>query len=101
MTNREIAPGFIRNFCKGDISGLEKLLAPDLSFRGAFHAFSLASEYIASLKSDPPEKCQCKILSVTENKDSVALFYEYSKPTGVQHIAQLFKYLVNKSKKYY
>jgi hypothetical protein len=91
MNNQEIALEYLRCFCVGDVTGLEPLLAPDLIFRGTFHSFGSAEEYLASLRSDPPEKCQYKIMSITENPDSVALFYEYQKPGGVMKIAQLFK----------
>ena len=91
MTNREIALEYIRHFCAGDIEGLKPLLARNLKFSGTFHSFDSADEYLRSLKSDPPIKCQYRILSITENTDSVALFYEYEKPNGVMQIAQLFK----------
>lgn len=91
MTNREIALEYIRRFCAGDIEGLEPLLASNVNFTGTFHSFGSANEYLASLRSDPPEKCQYSILSITENTDSVALFYEYEKLNGVMQIAQLFK----------
>jgi len=83
MTNREIALEYIRHFCAGDIEGLEPLLASNLTFTGTFHSFGSANEYLASLRNDPPGKCQYSILSVTENSDSVAVFYEYEKPNGV------------------
>jgi hypothetical protein len=91
MTNREIALEYLRCFCTGDIEGLEPLLAPDLIFNGTFHSFNSSEEYLASLRSVPPEKCQHNILSITENTDSVALFYEYQKPSGEMQMAQLFK----------
>ena len=44
-----------------------------------------------SLKNDPPEKCTYKIVSVTEDDDRVAVFYNYEKADRVIPIAQLFK----------
>jgi hypothetical protein len=40
----------------------------------------------------PPEACEYKVLSVTENEDSVAVFYEYQKPERIMQIAQLFQF---------
>lgn len=82
---------YLKCFCAGDIDGLGPLLAADLSFTGTFHTYGSASEYLCSLRSDPPEKCEYNVLSVTENKDSVAVFYEYQKPERLMQIAQLFK----------
>lgn len=82
---------YLRCFCAGDIDGLPPLLAADLMFSGTFHTYGSASEYLDSLRSDPPEKCKYKVLSITEGEDSVAVFYEYQKPDRVMRIAQLFK----------
>lgn len=82
---------YLRCFCSGDIDGLKPLLASELSFTGTFYTFSSASEYLDSLRNDPPEACSYNVLSVTENEDSVAVFYEYEKQKKIMHIAQLFK----------
>ena len=91
MTNREVAMKYLRCFCAGDVDGLEPLLAPDLIFEGTFHTYHSDAEYLDSLRNDPPERCGYKVLSVTENEDSVAVFYEYEKPDREMQIAQLFK----------
>ena len=91
MTNQVIAKEYIRFFCNGDIDGLEPLLAPDLRFTGTLHAYHSSSEYLESLRGDPPEKCGCKVISITEKDDTVAIFYEYHKPERVMKIAQLFR----------
>ena len=91
MSNRDVAMEYLRCFCAGDIDGLEPLLATDLSFTGTFHTYGSASEYLNSLRRDPPEKCGYKVLSITENQHSVAVFYDYQKPNRVMQIAQLFK----------
>jgi len=91
MNNREIAIEYLRCFCAGETHGLESLLATDLSFVGTFHTYYSASEYLDSLRRDPPEECGFKILSVTEDENSVAIFYEYQKPERVMQIAQLFR----------
>ena len=66
-------------------------MANNLKFSGTFVSFDSLDEYLDSLRNDPPEKCQYRVLSITENSDSVALFYDYEKPNGVIRIAQLFK----------
>ena len=90
MTNREIALAYLQHFCTGDIDKLAPLLAPDLDFRGPLHASHLANDYLASLRNDPPESCDHNILSITENSDEVAVFYEYKKPDRTVPIVQLF-----------
>lgn len=91
MTKREIAERYLQCFCGSDIEGLVPLLAHDLQFTGPFHSFNSAEDYLESLKRDPPEHCDYKILSATENEESVALFYEYRKPKQIMSIAQLFR----------
>ena len=82
---------YLKRFCAGDIDGLEPLLAPNLRFAGTLNTYSSTSEYLDSLRGDPPEKCGYKVVSVTENEDSVAVFYEYQKLEGAVQIAQLFR----------
>jgi hypothetical protein len=90
MTNQEIALEYLRCFCTGDIDGLEPLLDAKLHFSGTLHTYHSASEYIESLRNDPPEANNYKLISVTENCRHVALFYEYQKPDLTIQIAQLF-----------
>ena len=92
MNKQEIALTFIERFCKGDIDGIDPLLAPDMKFRGPFYEFNSAEEYLDSLRKDPPDRSGYIILSITENDDSLAVFYDYKKPEGVIRIAQLFKF---------
>jgi hypothetical protein len=92
MTNRDVALEYLRCFCNGNIDGLSPLLADRLRFLGTFHDYCSASEYLDSLRNDPPEKTKYKVLSITEGNDSVAVFYEYQKPEFVLQIAQLFKF---------
>ena len=91
MKNRDIALEFIKSFCNANINALEPLLAADLQFKGPFHNFKSSKDYLESLSNDPPEKCQYNVLSVTENRESVVLFYKYQKPDCTILIAQLFK----------
>ena len=92
MSKQELAIEYLRCFCDGNIDSLELLLSDDLKFEGTFHKFDSAAEYIHSLKNDPPVKAAFKVLSITENEDSVAVFYEYQKSQGSIKIAQLFKF---------
>jgi hypothetical protein len=82
---------YLKHFCAGDVEKLEPLFAPDLKFAGTFHTYHSATDYLDRLRNDPPEQCDYKVLSVTEDGDSVAVFYEYQKPDRVMLIAQLFK----------
>jgi len=91
VDNRDVALEYLRCFCAGNIDGLEPLLAANLTFEGTFHSYGSATDYLDSLRSDPPEKCQYRVLSITESEDSVAIFYEYQKPDRNIKIAQLFR----------
>lgn len=91
MTNRDLALEYLHCFCGGNIDGLSSLLAADLIFSGTLHDYHSASDYLDSLRIDPPDKCEYNVLSVTEGDDAVAVFYEYQKPEHVLQIAQLFK----------
>ena len=85
MTNQEIAKEYIKCFCDSDIDGLEPLLATDLKFIGTFYTYHSRAEYLEDLREDPPEKCGYKMLSMTENDDSIAVFYEYHKLPAYQN----------------
>ena len=99
MTNQEIAKEYLRCFCGGDIAELEPLFAPDFHFIGTFHTFHSREQYLDSLRNNPPEKCGCNVLSVTENEDSIAIFYEYQKPDRSIQIAQLLEFKNQKIQK--
>lgn len=91
MTKQQIVRKYLSCFCNGDIKGIEPLLATNLVFRGPLYSFDSREAYLAGLRNDPPEKCGYDILSITGNKDSVAVFYDYQKPDRVIRIAQLFR----------
>ena len=91
MSNRDIALEYIKSFCDANINALESLFTADLQFKGPFHTFKSSKDYLESLRNDPPDKCRYNILSITENRESVVLFYEYQKPDCTILIAQLFK----------
>ena len=90
MNNRELAIEFVRCFCAGDVSGLASILAEDLQFRGPFHHFGSNQAYLDSLEAEPPEKCGYRVLSITENGDSVSVYYDYEKSDRTITVAQLF-----------
>ncbi|MEJ2453671.1 MAG: nuclear transport factor 2 family protein [Candidatus Thiodiazotropha sp.] len=91
MTDRELTLTYLRLFATGDIEGLGRLLSPELRFRGTLHSFDSAADYLESLRTDPPEPTPYRLLSVTDDKDTVALFYEYLKPERPLLVAQLFR----------
>ena len=92
MNNGELAEQFLRCFCAGDLDGLASLLTADLQFKGPFHQFRSRDAYLDSLKADPPEKCDYRVLSITEDEDTVSIYYEYVKSEGILTIAQLFTF---------
>ena len=92
MTRRDIAVEFIERFCSADVSGLKELLAPDLKFRGPWFQFDSAQDYLESLSNDSFEKCQYRLISVTENDDQVVTIYDYIKVDKKIIIAQLFQF---------
>jgi len=92
MNNRDIALEFLRCFCAVDLAGLAPLLAKDLRLRGPLYRFDSRDSYLDSLKDDPPEECTYRVLSVTESKDCVSLYYDYDKRDRTITIAQLFRF---------
>ncbi|NIM63852.1 MAG: DUF4440 domain-containing protein [Acidobacteria bacterium] len=92
MTHRDLALAFLHRFAAGDVDGLEPLLAEDLRVKGPYLTVRSRAEYLAALRRDPPEPSGLRVLSVTENDDSVAVFYEYEKRDGALAVAQLFRF---------
>ncbi len=92
MNNREVAMDFVKCFCAGDVNALVPLLAADFKLNGPIFQFSSADAYLDSLKNDPPERCGYRVLSITENADSVSIYYDYEKSEQDITIAQLFKF---------
>lgn len=94
--NRDLVLSYLQYFCDGDLEGLSELLAPDLRFEGPLMQCATREAYLLSLESDPPEKCDFRIRSLTENENSVAVFYDYIKQNESLAIAQLF--IIDKKK---
>ena len=83
---------YLRCFSTSDIDGLKPLFTKDLIFNGPFHHFTSAEDYLQGLRDDPPEPCDYRLLSLTENRDEVVLLYDYLKPQHPVRIAQRFKF---------
>ena len=92
MIHVKTAMKFLECFCAGDVEGLAPLLAEGLRFRGPLHQFGSRDAYLDSLRNDPPEKCEYRVLSVTQDEDSVSVYYDYEKSEGFLTVAQLFRF---------
>ena len=92
MHNRDRALDFLKHFCAGDVDALPALLADDLQVTGPLFQFNARAAYLKSLRDDRSEPCGYRILSVTDSEDSVAVFYDYEKPSGTLAVAQLFRF---------
>ncbi len=89
MTQLDLALEFLRRFCRGEVAGLEAVLAEDLRLRGPFGHFDSRADYLASLAEDPPEEATFRILQAFEAGDRVGLFYSFEKPDVTATMAQL------------
>jgi ketosteroid isomerase-like protein len=92
MRHREQALEFVRRFAAGDVDGLEPLLAEDLQLAGPYLQINSRADYLTALRSEPPERCGVRVLSVTDDGDTVAVFYDYEKRDVTLTIAQLFRF---------
>lgn len=92
MTKVAIAKEFIDRFCSGSVEKLKELLLENLHFQGTLFKFSSRSDYLESLRTDPPKSSDYRILSITENEEDVSIYYEYGKEGGFLTIAQLFRF---------
>jgi len=87
----QLAEQYIQAFCAGDLEALRDILADDLSFRGPLFEFSSAAAYLESLEEHPLARSDYRILSVLEDGQSAAVFWEYQKSDTSLLLAQLFK----------
>ena len=92
MSNRDQALEFVRCFANGDVDALEPLLSEDLHLVGPYLRVESRAAYLDALRQDPPEPSGVRVLSVTENDDAVAVFYDYEKSDQTVVIAQLFRF---------
>jgi len=82
---------FLQRFCQGDADGLAPPRDPALGFRGPLHRFSSAAQYLQSLRTDPPGRRAYRVLSVTEDAGTVAVFWACDGPGEVLLRARLFQ----------
>ncbi len=75
-SNRETAMAFLEFVCAENIEGLTFLLNESLQVSGPLHEFDSRTQYLDSLRADPPDPSNYQVLNVTEGEDSVAVFYE-------------------------
>lgn len=92
MSNRDTALAFLECFCAGNIDGLEDFLNERLRVKGPLHQFNSRTEYLESLRADPPQSCEYDVLSVAIGDDDVTVFYDYLKTEGALTVAQLFRF---------
>ena len=97
MTPQELALRYMEIFFSGkELDRLEDILHENCKFRGPFHQFNSALDYIASLKADPPQNCNYKIIHTFEQDNVVNLVYYFSKPGVSTIMSQLFDVLDDK-----
>jgi hypothetical protein len=75
----------------GDLDELTRLLAEDLIFSGPFFEFGTATDYIESLKADPPQGFEYDLVRSYEDESSACLVYRFSKPGVSTPMAQFFE----------
>ncbi len=92
MTSLDIALRYMDIFYSGrELERLYAIMADELRFDGPFFRFDSAHDYIASLLSDPPVKCEYRLLYSFEKGSMVNLIYEFSKPGIRTTMSQLFE----------
>jgi hypothetical protein len=70
---------------------LQEILAVDMQFRGPFHHYHQATDYINSLKSDPPENFRYEMIKTYSDDTSACLVYRFSKPGIKTIMTQIFE----------
>lgn len=91
MRNRSIVDEYLDHFCDGNIDGVESTLAVDFRLRGPLFKFDSREAYIQSLRDEPLEKATYRILQTSQGDGTVSVFYEYTKSSGSNVIAQFFR----------
>ena len=93
MTNLEIALKYMDIlFSGGDLDELSVIFSDHLQFEGPLYRFDSASDYITSLKADPPVDFEYKLIRVFEAAGSVNLIYEFTKGKILTPMSQLFEF---------
>jgi hypothetical protein len=91
LGSRERALAFVQRFAAGDVDGLASLLAEDVRVVGPQLDVVSRANYLAALQGDPPQPAAARILSVTDEGGTVAVFWDYLKPERIVTVAQLFR----------
>jgi hypothetical protein len=91
LSSEERALAFVRRFAAGDVDGLASLLAENVRVVGPHLDVASRADYLAALRADPPQPAAARVLSVTGDGDTVAVFWEYEKPERAVTVAQLFR----------
>ena len=78
-------------FSETDPEELRPLFSEELLFQGPFFSFKTAEDYIMSLKADPPEGFEYKLLKSWSDDSSACLIYQFSKPGISTHMTQWFE----------
>ena len=92
MTPLKLANRYMEIFYgEESIDSLTDIFSEEFSFKGPFHEFSTSGEYIESLKSDPPEGLNYKIIQAYENEKSACLVYQFSKAGISTIMSQVFE----------
>ncbi len=89
MGHGETSLEFLRAFCAGEIDVINSLLTDDFRFEGPLYVCDTRTEYIRSLRGDPPESDSTfEVERMFENGEDVCLLYRYRKPQKSLRIAQ-------------
>ena len=96
MRNRTIVNEYLDHFCDANIDGVASTLAERFRLRGPLFEFDSREAYIQSLRENPLERASYRILATSQDDDTVSVFYEYTKASGSNVIAQFFRTRENK-----
>ena len=100
MKPLELAQRYMDIFFTGENpEELGHIFSDDFSFSGPFYHFDSAGDYINSLKTDPPEGCEYKIIQTYEDNTSACLIYEFSKSGVNTPMVQTFEIINGKINK--
>ncbi|MCW8930126.1 MAG: hypothetical protein OQL19_07825 [Gammaproteobacteria bacterium] len=92
MSPLKLANRYMEIFYGGEsIDTLASIFSDEFSFKGPFYEFNTATEYIKSLKVDPPREVRYKIIETYENETSACLIYQFSKPGISTIMSQIFE----------
>jgi len=77
----ELTLAYVECFCASDLDSLAQLLARDLEFSGPYLRCHTAADYLAHLRSDPPEPAEFRVIAMKAlAADAVGIEWQYRKP---------------------